>query len=772
MRTLLASLGLLASAAIAEAQDPPVPAPPETLARVVTLPEVVVSTARADERTPVAVSVLRRDEIVRRNWGQDTPMALATLPGAYAYSDAGNGIGYSYLTIRGFPQRRISVLVNGVPLNDPESHEVYWIDHPDLLASTAEVQLQRGVGSALYGAASLGGSVNLETAPFGATRSASAAWSQGSFDTRRLVLEMDSGPLEGGWNLYGRYSRISSDGYRDQSWSRLWSYALSARRQTGAHAFRLNLYGGPEQTHLAYLGVSSDYLEGRITGDRDRDRRFNPIRYPGEADHFFEPHYELIHSWSPRPRLAVTQTLFYFDGEGYYDEQRPAQALAAYRLSPWLTFDPTLFGADSLVYYANNGSALTRDGQGRVTVTLFDAVRRRWVANRHFGWVPRVRFETGRGALTLGGELRAHDGRHVGRVLSGRGLPPGAEPEHVYYDYHPRTLSAGVFGRQEWPLAERVLVTADLAWRHQEYRMRGDLTDPVFHPDEIRFDQRYDFAVPRLGVTWTPRANLIAFAAWSHSRREPSFRDLYDAEGTGSVPLFQGAATGTYGEPLIRPERVHDFEAGATWRRAGGSVTANLHRMDFRDELVYAGQFNTDLGYPVLGNAARSVHQGIELTGRWEQRVGVGVGVALDANTTLSDNHFVRYREVVDAANEISYDGNRIGFFPAVLGNLAARVGWRGASLGAEAQHVGRIYLDNTEDRSGSTRPFTVLHLSGGYRLARPGRPAVELTARLFNALDRRYETGGYSYVFAGTRYTDFIPAASRNALVSVKVVF
>jgi iron complex outermembrane receptor protein len=379
----------------------------------------------------VAKTVLKRDELQQLNWGQDTPMALASLPGAYSYSDAGNGIGYSYLTIRGFPQRRISVLINGVPLNDPESHEVYWIDHPDLLSSTSEVQLQRGVGSAIYGAASLGGSVNLDTAPFGSTQRTSATLAYGSYDTWRTVLELDSGNLGAGWNLYGRYSRIETDGYRDQSWSKLWSYAFAARKVAGNHSIRLNLYGGPEQTHLAYLGVPLDNLDGLVTGDRDKDRRFNPLTYPNEADHFFEPHYELIHSWSPRPSLAVSQTLFYFDGSGYYDEQRSLQALADYRLGSWSTYDPTLFGADSLSYYENNGATLTRDAQGRVTVTNFDAVRRRWVANRHYGWVPRARVEHDRGVLTVGGELRFHDGHHIGTVLSGNGAPRARTRSHV-----------------------------------------------------------------------------------------------------------------------------------------------------------------------------------------------------------------------------------------------------------------------------------------------------------------------------------------------------
>jgi len=774
MRWLVVGLALVTLTFPAHGQERAAVAEPDTLAGVVTLPEVTVSTTRLDERSPIARSVLSREELQRRNWGQDTPMALATLPGAYAYSDAGNGIGYSYLSIRGFPQRRVSVHINGVPLNDPESHEVYWIDHPDLLASTSEVQLQRGVGSALYGAASLGGSVHLETAPFGEARRTSAAVSYGSFDTRRLVLEMDSGRLAGGWNLYGRYSRIETDGYRDQSWSELWSYALSARRLAGAHSFRVNLYGGPEETHLAYLGVSSDYLEGRVTGDRDRDRRFNPIAYPGEADHFFEPHYELIHSWSPRPGLALTQTLFYFDGEGFYDEQRFGRSLADFRLASWATYDPTLFGADSLAYYANDGATLTRDGQGRVTVEYVDLVRRRWVGNRHFGWIPRARVEHAGGALTAGLELRFHDGRHIGTVLGGRGLPPGTAPDHVFYDYHPRTFSGGLFLREEWTLSPRWLATADLAWRHQAYSMRGDRTDPVFHPTAVRFDQRYDFGLPRLGITWTPREELSAFAAWSYAHREPAFRDLYDAEGAGSLPLYRGAAAGVYDVPLIRPERVHDFEAGGTWRRPGVALSANLFRMDFRDELVYAGQFNTDLGYPILGNAARSVHQGVELAGRYERDLAGAATMTLDANATLGDNHFVRYREIFGTSpgDTVVYDGRVIGFFPSVMANLAARLDWRRARLGADLQRVGRIYLDNTEDEAGSLRPRTVLNLSGGYRIVRGGGPAFELSLRVLNALDRRYETGGYSYFFGGTRYTDFIPAATRNALAEVRVEF
>jgi iron complex outermembrane recepter protein len=776
-RTLAVLVIVSSVTGIAIAEEHP-PATPDTLDRIVPLPEIVVSTTRSDERAPIARAKLTRAEIRERNWGQDTPMALAALPGAYAYSDAGNGIGYSYLSIRGFPQRRISVLVNGVPLNDPESHEVYWIDHPDLLASTAEVEMQRGVGSALYGAASVGGSVNLETAPFGEIPSATALVAYGSYETKRLMLEGASGRLAGGWDLYGRYSRVETFGYREHSESKLWSYAFSGRKLTGNHSLRWNLYGGPEETHLAYLGVPGAYLEGAITGDVDRDRRFNPIEYRNERDHFFEPHDELIHTWAPGGGLTFSQTLFWFDGKGYYDEQRAARNLADYRLAPWATTDSTLLPRS---YYrdANGDGALDQDGAGRFTVERFDLVRRRTVANRHYGWVPRARLEHGAGALTIGAELRAHDGRHWGEVITGNGLPPGTAPDHVYYDYHPRTMSAGLFAREEWQPRRELTVTADLAWRHQGYSMRGD------HFDGIRFDQPYDFALPRLGASWGSGGAWRAFASVAHSRREPAFRDLYDAEGVGSVPLYRRVAAGIFEDPLIKPEKVMDYEAGGEWRSSARRFSINLFHMDFRDELVYAGQFDTDLGYPILGNAARSVHEGIEASGSvllgghgatGDAGFGMGSGMVLElsANATLSNNHFVRYREVYGTtpADVVIYDGNAIGFFPNQIANLSARAGWRGLTLGLEGRHVGRIFLDNTETRSASIASNTILDASVGW--ARPfGDSRAELRVRVFNVLDRDYETGGYMDFDAdGGLSPRFIPAATRNALAELRVGF
>ena len=349
-------------------------------------------------------------------------------------------------------------------------------------------------------------------------------------------------------------------------------------------------------------------------------------------------------------------------------------------------------------------------------------------------------------------------------MIGGSGLPPATEADHPYYDYHPRTLSAGIFGREELVLANSMRATFDLAWRHQDYFMRGDQFDGV------KFDQSYDFALPRLGLTWTPRPEWTAFAAAATSRREPAFRDLYDGEGVGNAPLIEN------GEPLIHPERVNDYELGLSWQRDAYAASANLFRMDFRDELVYAGQFNTDLGYPILGNAARSVHQGAELSasGRWGH-AAAHPSLTLAGNATIGDNHFIEYHEVYGTtpADVVSYDGKAIGFFPAVMGNLSITGAWHGAGLTAEMRQTGRIYLDNTESKDASIGPSAVYGLRGSYGFAGHGARWTELAVRVINLTDRRYETSGYmDYDAGGNLVPQFMPAATRQVLGELRVEF
>jgi iron complex outermembrane receptor protein len=736
----------------------------DTLGRVVPVTGVEVSTARAD-RIPMARTVLDRDEIQRRDTGLDTPMHLADLPGVYSYSDAGNGVGYSYLAIRGFPQRRISVLIDGVPLNDPQSNEVYWIDHPDLLASTSQVQVQRGVGSALYGAPSLGGSVNLETSPFSDAPALGLVSGFGAYDTWRVMGEMSSGELQGGWNVYGRYSRIESNGYRDRSDTELWSYFLGVRKTNGNQSVRFETFGGPEETHLAYLGISPDYMSGLVTGDPATDRKFNPLTYPGERDHFFEPHYALTHTWALASDRVFTQTLYGFDGSGYYDEQRGSQALSDYRLPSWSTSDSTLFSRDH--YQQDPSGALTTDSNGKYIVINSDIVRRRWVGDRQIGWLPRLRMGSASNALTVGGELRWADGHHVGTVISGDALPPGTTPDQAYYDYRPHTWEGGLYARAEWSPRSSLAAVADLGWRHVGYVMAKDQFDG------IAFNQHYDFLLPRLGLTWHARPGLDVFSAYAYSSREPAFQDLYDGESVGSVPLYaNGSVPGNgWSDPLVKPEHVNDWELGGRWADGPHALTINLYRMDLRDELVFAGQFDTNLGYAIVGNAARSLHQGIELAGHTELPLMSGVKpgaprLTVDGNASFGDHHFVEYREVYGTASgdTVTADGKTIGFTPEVTAFVAPHVIVGGTTVGAEVQYVGRIYVDNTETLVNSIAPRTTLDVTAAQKFRLPGVTSAELSFRLVNALDLQYATTGYlDYDAQGNLVPFLTPAAPRH---------
>jgi outer membrane receptor protein involved in Fe transport len=294
--------------------------------------------------------------------------------------------------------------------------------------------------------------------------------------------------------------------------------------------------------------------------------------------------------------------------------------------------------------------------------------------------------------------------------------------------------------------------------------------------DGYRFDQSYDFALPRVGASWHPREAVRVFGSWAYSEREPRFSDLYNGEGAGNVPLFAhyDPASGVWTDPLVKPEKVNDWELGGTFGGRAASFTANLFRMDFRDELVDY-QFNSDLATWVTANAAQSLHQGVELGLAGETHAGGGVTLGLDANATFSDNHYVHFDEAVDAGYNVNRDGKAIPFFPAVLANVGVRGAWRSVSLGADVQHAGRMYLDNSEDAAnGSIAPHAVLNLTGGWRVHFGGNgSSALLNVRVLNALDKRYETGGYfDYDEQGNYSALKIPAARRNALGELRVEF
>ncbi|UCD37525.1 MAG: TonB-dependent receptor plug domain-containing protein, partial [Fidelibacterota bacterium] len=397
--------------------------------------EIIVTGDRARRReSPIAFSDVTREEIEERWSVQDVPMLLNSLPGVYSYSDAGNGIGYTQLKLRGFDQRRLSVTINGVPLNDPEDHNVYWVDIPNLLSNVEDIQIQRGIGTSLYGRNAFGGSVNLVTTNFPAHRRFGFELGIGSYDTEKYSFDFLSGLIDNTYSFYGRFSRITTDGYRDDAWSELWSYFLSAVRYDQHTTTKINIYGGPERSHAAWDASPESAL--------NQDHRHNPYsHYQNETDNFNQPHYEFHHELRLGENTVLTNTLFYIRGEGYYEQLKDARKLEEYGIEEFKILDPGLFGADSLEYYSGidldgdwENDILERDN-GYFTLKRTDLVRQKWVLKNQYGWVPTLRWNFARSTITLGGEISTFDSEHFGKVLWAKYLPQSANPEDPYYSY-------------------------------------------------------------------------------------------------------------------------------------------------------------------------------------------------------------------------------------------------------------------------------------------------------------------------------------------------
>jgi iron complex outermembrane receptor protein len=685
------------------------------LSPIVTIMDrVEVTATRAREGTdPVTLTNVSQDQVADAHWGQDPAMLLAqAVPGVFATNDSGNGIGYSYFSIRGFGQARSRVMLNGAPLNDAESGELFFIDLADFMSTGGDVQVRRGV----FGLSGLGGSLDFTTALPSVERRFSIHTGAGSYGTRRLTVLWDSGLVDGTWAFSGRYSKITTDGYRDQSWVDMWNYYMSAARYGERSRLRLLLFGGPERTHLAYDGVDQATLDGGLTGDADVDRRSNPLTYPGEIDNFFQPHYQLVHDLTLSDRTRFSQTLYAFLGDGYYDQYRSRRWLFEYNLP-----DVTLSG----------GTVITRS----------DLVRRRNVDEWDAGWVPTFSHTMGRLALELSGEWRMHRAHHVGEVTWSQYYPVGVAPNQRYYDYKVAKNTMTGLATARVAVTSRLSLSGGLQIAHHTYELSEDKLK------DVSLTESFAFVLPRAGAVFKLSAAGNAYVNVARGQREPFFRNIYDPQDYYSAPAS------------LDPEDVWNVEAGTSWRRGRWHARGNVYWMRFLNEIVYAGALD-DNGVPVYGNGARSTRRGIEFDGS----AALTRHLSIDGAWSLSRNRFTTYREHDYEGGVIVYDGNPVAGFPGVMASLSARADIGGHHFTAGIRHVGEFHLDNTGNGERLNPAYTVVDASAkltvpSHLTRRLGLSQLDVDLRVNNVFDRRYTASGY--VDSGTPL--FIPAAGRN---------
>jgi iron complex outermembrane receptor protein len=753
--------------------------------------EVTITTTRVSAQTDaVSHSNITREEIQRDYTVEDVPMFLAKQPGAYAYSDAGNGVGYSYLQIRGFDQRKISVLVNGVPHNDPESHQVYWVDVPDLMESASDVQVQRGVGASLYGASAAGGVVSMEVNPFGEKPSLAVDFGYGSFGTRKFKLEGKSGLIQNRYSVYGRFSRIVSDGYREQSWVDMWSYFIGFARYDGRLVNRFHAYGGPERLHLAYLGIDPPTLA--------TNRRFNPLEYENETDTFNQPHYELLTDWQISEKLSLANTLFYIKGDGFFVQSWPWSSFGDLGLNAIQTRDsaafdpihyetvvtdtqfvqnPGTFG-DTLWHQVEN-STFRRDtlpsGDTVFTVNQFNnAILQRWVENRFMGIAPRFKYEHAGGLLQFGGSFDYHFGSHFGEVRSADPAPAGFQSGQRFYSYDGYRTSGILFAQESRTIASRLHLTLGLQFAWRRYSLRNDSQGGV------SYDLDFTTLSPRLGMLYKLTPIHALYANLSYGAHEPAHTDIFRPEESENPTRFFrlfDPSTGRASDPFMGAERVTSLDLGYRLRDEGIQIDFNGFYMWFDNEIVAAGGIDKD-GNPIRTNAGRTIHRGIEALVKYRLTKQLEVS----ANGTWSDNYFEEFTQYfatpespqsndtvflpVATPDSVSFAGNSISGFPETAVNLGVHLnvplakGGTRLLAGVEYRYVGRIFLDNSSAVDFSIEPYQVVNLRAGMQFA--GRSvfkslAIELLVN--NVADEQFSASGYT--FLGVPYV--YPAAERN---------
>ena len=705
--------------------------------------DVIVTATRAEAgQTPVAFTNVSNDEIDRKYFAQDIPMLLSHTPNLFAYSDAGNGVGYSYLKVRGFGQNRVAVMLNGVPLNDAESGEVFWIDLPDFAESVQDIQIQRGVGNSLYGAAALGGSINLVTYDYSSRPELNLKSGIGSYNTRKVLFSGNSGLINDSYVFYGRFSKIETDGYRDKSWSRMYGYFLGAAGYGERSSTKINIYGGPEESHLAYKGITKEQL--------DSDRRYNELQYKDEVDHFQQPHYEIINDFRLNDDVSVSNTLYYFKGTGWYDQFRSQRYLEEYNLGEIWVGAPDEFPSDYYADVDSLGNPIPDSVSGLYQLELTDLVRRRFVDEYDWGWIPRVTYEMDRGTIIGGGEVRLHNAHHYGEVLWAAAYPPDLDPNVRYYDYRGARQSYTAFGHLDYGITSRLTGMLDLQLQHYNY----DLTrDKRFNAG---FSRDYTFVTPRAGLNFKFNEKLTAFANVSTASRQPAFKDVYDPTDYWSNPAYKPDNFRSIGGGYIfegkelNPEKLLDIELGGNYRGdfSGNDLDLklNLYYMSITDEIIpYAGQID-DSGYPISGNADKTLHQGIEASAR----LSTSFDLEFSGNFSVNDDHFVDYVEYGfdwDQWVPIEQDrsGHRLGGFPAMIANYGISYQYRTVSLGLYGRLVGEQYLDNSEDDARKLDSYHTADLTASYDFGDEfGLQRTAFTFRVNNVFDTKYAAAGY----------------------------
>ncbi len=715
------------------------------------LSTVEVNSLRVEQNAPFSFENVNQEEIRKGNLGQDIPYLLRNTPSVVVTSDAGAGIGYTGIRVRGSDATRTNVVINDIPLNDSESQGTFWVNLPDLASSTNSIQIQRGVGASTNGAGAFGASVHLDTKGYDKEAFAELSNTFGSFNTRKHTLNLNSGLLKNNLVFSGRLSLINSDGYVDRATSNLKSAYLSAGYFVDDFSVQAIALLGSERTYQSWFGTPQARVDGDIDGliehynnnvgvlyntveDSinlfDSDRRYNYYLYEDEVDDYRQDHYQVHINKQFLKGVSAKLAFHYTRGRGFFEQFRLNDDLADY-------------GIPSVI----------RDGEEFFSTNL---VRRRWLDNDFYGTVASVNFGNDKMDVTIGGAFHRYDGDHFGEITQAD-LSEIANDGSTYYNGVARKDDANIYAQVDYSLADNLNAYVDLQFRGIDYTTTGTDNDLVNYD----IDENFGFFNPKLGLTYSLAKNQLLYTSFGVANKEPSRSDFIDA--------FEGE------QPTH--ETLYDLELG--YKKLAGSflLNANVYYMGYDNQLVPTGELN-DVGAVVRRNVEDSYRAGIELNGSYQ----INEMFTFGANATFSQNKISSFDEVLADFTEgfelivNNFEDTDISFSPNVI--AGAQIIARpidNLEIGLYPKFVGEQFLDNTSNEDRALDSYLVTDFLGQYFIPSKKFKEISISLKVNNIFDTLYSANGYTYSFIfGDLITEnfLYPQAGANFLAGLTIKF
>ncbi len=694
------------------------------------LDEVLVKSIRVDTDSPITHSNVDKEELAKTNLGQDIPVLLNYLPSVVTTSDAGAGIGYTYIRVRGSDASRVNITINGIPYNDSESQGTFWVNMPDFASSIENLQLQRGVGTSTNGSGSFGASLNILSDGVSDNAFSEIGIAGGSFNSQKYNVKFSTGLLNDHFEVSGRLSKITSDGYIDRASSDLKSYFLQGAFINDNTLIKALVFGGKEKTYQAWYGIDAETLEidrtynpAGIYTDDDGNVKF----YDNETDNYSQDHYQLFWNQKINSNWTTNLGLNYTYGRGYYEQYKEDEDFEFY------DFEPIEIGGE--------------------VINTTDLIRRRWLDNDFYVINANVNYVKENLEVSTGAFYSHYDGDHFGEVIWAK-YASNSEIRDRYYEGNGKKDEFTVFAKATYKINEQWSAYGDLQGRFLTYKTTGLTSDRV--PLEV--DEKYNFFNPKAGLTYELSDKNQLYASYGRAHREPRRADFENG--------------------ITKPEKLDDYELGWRFKAQKNIINTNIYFMNYKDQLVLTGAID-DTGAPLRATSGKSYRLGVEIDATFL----ICDNFRMLPNLALSSNKNLDFVSPIDG-ELVNLGTTNLSFSPNIVaGNKFEYEPITNIQLGLYTKYVGEQYMGNVDSDVSKLDAYFVNDFNVSYTIDKiPFLREIVVTGLVNNIFNIKYASNGYYYTYDDTwtdptttttiEGTGYYPQATINFLVGATVKF